>query len=136
MQAPSITEAQAGVEVCRELRGKRSAGAESTLSLGAPSQRGNIFLADYWILAEVPVHCINGRPQYVAAPLCLLWLNPQGALVPLAIQVSLGRGGARGGAKLQGRDLRWHSSSPEPLILFPDTAQPDPWTRQPHLPAH
>ena len=52
-------------------------------------QRGNIFLADYWILAEAPVHCINGRPQYVAAPLCLLWLNPQGALVPLAIQVSL-----------------------------------------------
>uniref|UniRef100_A0A8D1JFL6 Polyunsaturated fatty acid lipoxygenase ALOX15 n=1 Tax=Sus scrofa TaxID=9823 RepID=A0A8D1JFL6_PIG len=51
-------------------------------------ERGNIFLADYWILAEVPVHCINGRPQYVAAPLCLLWLNPQGALVPLAIQLS------------------------------------------------
>ncbi|XP_055262435.1 hydroperoxide isomerase ALOXE3 isoform X4 [Moschus berezovskii] len=50
-------------------------------------ERGNIFLADYWILAEVPVHCINGRPQYVAAPLCLLWLNPQGALVPLAIQL-------------------------------------------------
>ncbi|MXQ89378.1 hypothetical protein E5288_WYG000922 [Bos mutus] len=50
-------------------------------------ERGNIFLADYWILAEVPVHCINGHPQFVAAPLCLLWLNPQGALVPLAIQL-------------------------------------------------
>ncbi|XP_043331567.1 hydroperoxide isomerase ALOXE3 [Cervus elaphus] len=50
-------------------------------------ERGNIFLADYWILEEVPVHCINGRPQFVAAPLCLLWLNPQGALVPLAIQL-------------------------------------------------
>uniref|UniRef100_A0A452URI6 Polyunsaturated fatty acid lipoxygenase ALOX15 n=1 Tax=Ursus maritimus TaxID=29073 RepID=A0A452URI6_URSMA len=51
-------------------------------------ERGNVFLADYWILAEAPVHCLNGRPQYVAAPLCLLWLNPQGALVPLAIQLS------------------------------------------------
>ena len=55
-------------------------------------QRGNIFLADYWILADVPVQCLNGRQQYLAAPLCLLWLNPQGALMPLAIQVSLGRG--------------------------------------------
>lgn len=55
-------------------------------------QRGNLFLADYWILAEAPVHCLNDRQQYVAAPLCLLWLNPQGALMPLAIQVSRGRG--------------------------------------------
>ncbi|XP_029784662.1 hydroperoxide isomerase ALOXE3 [Suricata suricatta] len=51
-------------------------------------ERGNVFLADYWILEEAPVHCLNGRQQYVAAPLCLLWLNPQGALVPLAIQLS------------------------------------------------
>ncbi|XP_015847828.1 hydroperoxide isomerase ALOXE3 isoform X1 [Peromyscus maniculatus bairdii] len=51
-------------------------------------ERGHIFLADYWILAEAPVHCVNGRPQYVAAPLCLLWLNPQGVLLPLAIQLS------------------------------------------------
>ncbi|XP_036307834.1 hydroperoxide isomerase ALOXE3 isoform X1 [Pipistrellus kuhlii] len=51
-------------------------------------EMGNIFLADYWILAEAPVHCLNGRQQYAAAPLCLLWLNPQGALMPLAIQLS------------------------------------------------
>uniref|UniRef100_H3BJ21 Arachidonate lipoxygenase 3 n=1 Tax=Mus musculus TaxID=10090 RepID=H3BJ21_MOUSE len=49
-------------------------------------ERGHIFLADYWILAEAPVHCINGLQQYVTAPLCLLWLNPQGVLLPLAIQ--------------------------------------------------
>lgn len=73
-------------------------------------QRGNIFLADYWILEEVPVHCINGRPQFVAAPLCLLWLNPQGALVPLAIQVSL-RPALRGcGPGFGERGLRGHLS--------------------------
>uniref|UniRef100_A0A8C9EEV3 Arachidonate epidermal lipoxygenase 3 n=1 Tax=Phocoena sinus TaxID=42100 RepID=A0A8C9EEV3_PHOSS len=51
-------------------------------------ERGHIFLADYWIPAEVPIHCVNGRPQYAASPLCRLWLNPQGALLPLAIQLS------------------------------------------------
>ncbi|XP_015418013.1 PREDICTED: hydroperoxide isomerase ALOXE3 [Myotis davidii] len=56
--------------------------------LQAELERGNLFLADYWVLAEAPVHCLNGRQQYVAAPLCLLWLNPQGALMPLAIQLS------------------------------------------------
>ena len=69
-------------------------------------QRGNVFLADYWILEEAPVHCLNGRQQYVAAPLCLLWLNPQGALVPLAIQVRPGAGFGGG--------LRRHASSLEP----------------------
>lgn len=75
-----------------EQRGQRSAGRRALRASVYLPQRGNVFLADYWILAEAPVHCLNGRPQYVAAPLCLLWLNPQGALVPLAIQVRPGAG--------------------------------------------
>lgn len=81
-------------------------------------QRGNVFLADYWILEEAPVHCLNGRQQYVAAPLCLLWLNPQGALVPLAIQVSPGAGFGGG--------LRRHapqSGASPPYYSWPQLSQ-------------
>ena len=82
-------------------------------------QRGHIFLADYWILEEAPVHCLNGRPQYVAAPLCLLWLNPQGALVPLAIQVRPGRDSGGGPSR--------HTSSLEPHpVLIPGRSSARP----------
>lgn len=89
-------------------------------------QRGNIFLADYWILAEAPVHCLNGRQQYVAAPLCLLWLNPQGALMPLAIQVSLGQG-------FWGWGLKGHTSRLEshPLIILGRSSARPPGRRAP-----
>ncbi|XP_040196527.1 hydroperoxide isomerase ALOXE3-like isoform X4 [Rana temporaria] len=49
-------------------------------------QNGHIFLADYKILENIPTNTINGKQQYIAAPMCLLWKNPQDQLVPIAIQ--------------------------------------------------
>ncbi|XP_073469615.1 hydroperoxide isomerase ALOXE3-like isoform X4 [Aquarana catesbeiana] len=50
-------------------------------------QNGHIFLADYKILENIPTNTINGKQQYIAAPMCLLWKNPQDQLVPIAIQL-------------------------------------------------
>ncbi|XP_077340077.1 arachidonate 12-lipoxygenase, 12R-type-like [Lithobates pipiens] len=51
-------------------------------------QNGHILLADYEVLHGVPANTINGRKQYIAAPMCLLWKNPQDQIVPIAIQLS------------------------------------------------
>ncbi|NXS79732.1 LOXE3 isomerase, partial [Erpornis zantholeuca] len=48
---------------------------------------GRLFLADYSLLEGLPTGDIGGHPQFVAAPLCLLWLSPRGHLLPVAIQV-------------------------------------------------
>ncbi|MGH0179225.1 UNVERIFIED_CONTAM: hypothetical protein FKN15_020123, partial [Acipenser sinensis] len=56
-------------------------------SLPQEMERGTIFLADYEILEGVPANCVNGRPQHLAAPLCLLYRNQQGELLPIAIQL-------------------------------------------------
>lgn len=50
-------------------------------------QKGNIFLCDYKILDGVKPNIINGKKQYVMAPLVLLHKTPDNQLTPIAIQV-------------------------------------------------
>ncbi|KAK5858131.1 hypothetical protein PBY51_002297 [Eleginops maclovinus] len=56
-------------------------------SLQQELQKGTLFLLDYEILDGVPANEVNGKPTYLSAPLCLLHLNLQGQLRPIAIQL-------------------------------------------------
>ncbi|XP_053426013.1 polyunsaturated fatty acid lipoxygenase ALOX8-like [Nycticebus coucang] len=58
-------------------------------SLQAELERGSVYLVDHAILSGLCPSIINGRPQFVAAPLTLLHQRPGGGpLLPLAIQLS------------------------------------------------
>ncbi|XP_032439947.1 arachidonate 12-lipoxygenase, 12S-type isoform X1 [Xiphophorus hellerii] len=48
---------------------------------------GNIFLLDYAIMDGIPANTIKGKPQFIAAPLCLLYQHPDEGLIPIAIQL-------------------------------------------------
>lgn len=50
-------------------------------------QAGNIYLLDYAIMDGIPSNTIKGHPQYIAAPICLLYQHPDEGLIPIAIQV-------------------------------------------------
>uniref|UniRef100_A0A8C7LL47 Lipoxygenase domain-containing protein n=2 Tax=Oncorhynchus mykiss TaxID=8022 RepID=A0A8C7LL47_ONCMY len=56
-------------------------------SLEQELERGSIFLLDYEMLEGVPANVINGKQQFLAAPLVLLHLNQEGELKPIAIQL-------------------------------------------------
>lgn len=58
-----------------------------------PFQKGNIFLADYRILEGIPTVELNGQKQHHCAPICLLYFNPEGNMMPIAIQVPREGGG-------------------------------------------
>ncbi|XP_043537684.1 hydroperoxide isomerase ALOXE3-like [Chiloscyllium plagiosum] len=59
---------------------------EPNTTLQQELQKGNIFLVDYELLDEIPAHSICGDQRYLEAPMCLLYVNPQDELIPIAIQ--------------------------------------------------
>ncbi|XP_006151823.1 arachidonate 15-lipoxygenase B isoform X1 [Tupaia chinensis] len=65
-------------------------------SLQAELERGSLFLVDHGILSGIQTNVINGRPQFSAAPMTLLYQRPGcGPLLPLAIQVCSRAGAGR-----------------------------------------
>ncbi|KAM4547140.1 polyunsaturated fatty acid lipoxygenase ALOX15B [Fundulus diaphanus] len=56
-------------------------------SLEEELQNGRIYLLDYKLLDGLEGNRINGKQTYLSAPVCLLHLNRQGQVVPIAIQL-------------------------------------------------
>ncbi|XP_072360849.1 polyunsaturated fatty acid 5-lipoxygenase-like isoform X2 [Scyliorhinus torazame] len=56
-------------------------------------KNGNIFIADYKMLDGIVANVIKGVQQYLAAPICLLYLDKQNRLMPIAIQLKQTPGG-------------------------------------------
>uniref|UniRef100_A0A671X1P7 Lipoxygenase domain-containing protein n=1 Tax=Sparus aurata TaxID=8175 RepID=A0A671X1P7_SPAAU len=56
-------------------------------SLKEEMKKGNIFLVDYKLLDGVKTNTINGKKQYLMAPLVLLHKTPEDELMPIAIQL-------------------------------------------------
>ncbi|KAF1381126.1 hypothetical protein PFLUV_G00171290 [Perca fluviatilis] len=56
-------------------------------SLRNEMEKGNIFLCDYKLLDGVNANTINGKKQYLMAPLVLLHETPDDKLMPIAIQL-------------------------------------------------
>ncbi|RVE68830.1 hypothetical protein OJAV_G00095580 [Oryzias javanicus] len=59
----------------------------SSDTLKCEMQKGNIFLCDYSILDGVEANTINGKKQYLTAPLVLLHKNQKDEMMPIAIQL-------------------------------------------------
>ncbi|XP_067827936.1 polyunsaturated fatty acid 5-lipoxygenase-like isoform X2 [Heptranchias perlo] len=56
-------------------------------------KNGNIFIVNYKMLEGIPANVINGVQQYLAAPICLLYLDKQNHMMPIAIQLKQTPGG-------------------------------------------
>ncbi|XP_077443830.1 hydroperoxide isomerase ALOXE3 [Stigmatopora argus] len=82
------------IKQCRELPPNFPVTEEMVkpyLEVGMPFhnefKRGNMFLYDQKILSGIQGKSYNGERLQVPAPLCLLYLNPEKKLIPLAIQI-------------------------------------------------
>ncbi|XP_071386315.1 polyunsaturated fatty acid lipoxygenase ALOX15B-like [Centroberyx affinis] len=56
-------------------------------SLTMEMKKGNIFISDYKIIEGLPTKLIDGKPVALTAALCLLYVNPEKKLLPIAIQL-------------------------------------------------
>ncbi|XP_067223204.1 hydroperoxide isomerase ALOXE3-like [Chanodichthys erythropterus] len=56
-------------------------------SLEQEMKKGNLFLSDYKMLDGLVGNVVSGRQQYLTAPLVLLYSNPHGMMLPIAIQL-------------------------------------------------
>uniref|UniRef100_A0A3Q2NY64 Arachidonate 15-lipoxygenase type B n=1 Tax=Fundulus heteroclitus TaxID=8078 RepID=A0A3Q2NY64_FUNHE len=56
-------------------------------SLAEEIKNGNIFLCDYKVLDGIPTNVINGKKQYLMAPLVLLQKTEENKIMPIAIQL-------------------------------------------------
>ncbi|KAM6991958.1 hydroperoxide isomerase ALOXE3-like [Tautogolabrus adspersus] len=61
---------------------------EEGSSLQNEIEKGKIFLYDQKIMDGIPTRLYDGEPLHVTAGLCLLYLNPENKLKPIAIQLS------------------------------------------------
>uniref|UniRef100_A0A8C8INB3 Arachidonate 12-lipoxygenase n=1 Tax=Oncorhynchus tshawytscha TaxID=74940 RepID=A0A8C8INB3_ONCTS len=82
------------IQRCKELPGNFPVSGDMVQGSLAPRttldkelKAGNIYLIDYAIMDGVPTNVIRGKPQYIAAPLCLLYEHPDQGLIPVAIQL-------------------------------------------------
>ncbi|XP_061669094.1 arachidonate 12-lipoxygenase, 12R-type-like [Syngnathoides biaculeatus] len=60
---------------------------EKDSTLENEMKKGNVFLYDRKTLSGIPAKPYNGEKLTVPAPLCLLYLNPEKKMIPIAIQV-------------------------------------------------
>ncbi|XP_073716824.1 polyunsaturated fatty acid 5-lipoxygenase-like [Misgurnus anguillicaudatus] len=58
------------------------------LTLQEEIEKGNIYIADYEILKDLPANKTQNTPYYLTAPICLLYNNKLNQIVPIAIQLS------------------------------------------------
>ncbi|XP_067828049.1 polyunsaturated fatty acid 5-lipoxygenase-like [Heptranchias perlo] len=62
-------------------------------TLAREIKNGNIFIVNYKILDGIGANVIHGVQQYLAAPICLLYLDKQNRMMPIAIQLKQTPGG-------------------------------------------
>ncbi|MBN3313542.1 LX12B protein, partial [Atractosteus spatula] len=60
---------------------------EKSSGLQEEMEKGNIYLVDYKQLDGIETNTINRQKQFLAAPLCLLYLDREENLRPIAIQL-------------------------------------------------